>query len=324
MGTSRSAATALILVVAASAVMPAAAQQFPSKSIRMVVGFPPGGAVDIVARIVGAKVAENVGQQIVIDNRAGAGSAIATEISAKAPPDGYTVYLTASTIAVNVSLYKDQLYDPRRTFAPVILVASAPNVFVVNPGQPMKTIPQLIELAKAKPGALNFGSGGSGTLTHLSGELLKLMANVDITHVPYKGAAPALNDVISGQLQMMVSSLPGALTQIRAGRVVALAVTSAKRSGSAPEIPTVAESGVPGYDATNWYGLLAPAATQGTVVQKLNREFLRALNTQDVQDALMKQGADTLGGTPAAFRTYMNAEVTKWAKVISAGNIRAD
>ena len=317
-------AAAIVVALAALVALPvAAAQTFPARPIRMIVGFPPGGAVDILARILAKRLGESAAAQIVVDNRAGAGSVIATEIAAKAAADGYTLLLTASSIAVNAGLQKTS-YDPVKDFSPAILVASAPNVLVAHPAFAAKNINQLIELARAKPGQLNYASGGNGSLNHLSGELLKLITGIQLTHVPYKGAAPALNDVMSGQVALLFSSLPGALSQIKAGRVNAIAVTSAKRSAVAPEIPTVAESGVRDYDATNWYGVLAPAATSAQIIAKLNSDIARALRTADVVESVTRQGADVMGGTPGDFALHLKSEIAKWTKVVRAVDIRAE
>ncbi len=313
-----------LLTVAASILPATAAQVYPTKPIRMLVGFPPGGAADIMARIVGQKLAESFQQQIVVDNRPGAGSAIASEMTARAAPDGYTLLMIGASHAVNAGLHKKLPYDPVKDFAAVIRVASAPVVLVANPSLPAQSVSELIEMARAKPGQLNFASGGSGSVTHLSGELLKLMANINLTHVPYKGGSLALADVISGQMPLLFFSLPGALPQIKAGRVKAIAVTSTKRSIAAPEIPTIAESGVAGYEATSWSGVLAPAATPKEIVGKLNAEILRALRSADVADAITRQGADPVGSTPGEFETYLKSEVAKWTKVIRDAGLRPD
>src|SRR3990172_7588234 len=293
------------------------AQIYPARPIRLIVAFPPGGGADIVARIMGQKVGESVKQQIVIDNRPGAGGIIATEITAKAAPDGYTLFMHAITNhTISASLYKKLPYDSVKDFAAVILVASAPIVLVANPSLPANSVTELIALARARPGQINFASSGSGGTTHLAGELLKFMANINLTHVPYKGGPLAMTDVISGQMQLLFFSLPGALPQIKAGRVKAIAVTSTKRSTAAPEIPTVAESGVAGYEAANWNGMLAPAATPKPIVGKLNAEMLRGLRSTDVIDAISRQGADPRGGTPEEFEGYLKSEIAKWTKVI--------
>lgn len=313
-----------LLAVVASVLPATGAQVYPTKPIRLLVGFPVGGAADIMARIVGHKLGEGFGHQIVVDNRPGAGSAIASEMTAKAAPDGYTLLMIGASHAVNAGLHKKLPYDPVKDFAAVIRVASAPVVLVANPSLPVQSVTQLIEMARAKPGQLNFASGGSGSITHLSGELLKLMANINVMHVPYQGGSLALADVISGRMQLLFFSLPGALPQIKAGRVKAIAVTSTKRSAAAPEIPTIAESGVAGYEATSWSGVLAPAATPTQIVGKLNAAILGALRSADVIDAITRQGADPLGSTPGEFETYLKSEVAKWAKVIRDAGLRPD
>ncbi|MBI3938216.1 MAG: tripartite tricarboxylate transporter substrate binding protein [Betaproteobacteria bacterium] len=319
-------AGSLLLGIAGSLIyMDAGAQRYPVRPIRLIVGFPVGGAADIVARIVGQKLGERFQQQIVVDNRSGAGGVIAAEITAKAAPDGYTLLMISSSYAVNAGFRKKLPYDLVKDFAAVTLVASAPLILIGHPSLPARAVSELIEMARARPGQLNLASsGGSGTITHLTGELLKLMANIDLTHVPYKGAAPALTDLISGQVQLAFSSLPAALPQIKAGRVKAIAVTSAKRAGAAPDIPTIAESGVAGYDATNWYGVLAPAATPKRIVGSLNAGMLQVLRSPDVADAITRQGADPLGSTPEEFERYMKAEIAKWTKVIRDAGVRPE
>jgi tripartite-type tricarboxylate transporter receptor subunit TctC len=302
----------------------AAPQTYPTKPVRFVVGFPPGGAVDIVARVIGKKLGERMNVPFVVDNRAGAGSAIGAEVTAKAPPDGYTLFLTAGSIAINAGLQKHLPYDAVKDFSAVSLVASTPNVLVVQLSLPVKTVADLIKLARAKPGELNFGSGGSGTMTHLSGELLKVMTGIQMTHVAYKGAPLAVLDVMAGQIQMAIGALPGALPQIRAGQVRAIAVTTTKRSPSAPDIPTVAESGVPGYEASNWYGVLAPAATPAAVVTRLNSEIAHALNDAEVADSLRRQGLEPLPSTPDEFARYLKSEIAKWTKVIRAAGLQPE
>ena len=301
------------------------AQVYPARPIRLIVGLPPGGAIDIVARIIGQKVGESVKQQIVIDNRPGASGVIASQITAKAAPDGYTLFIhDMTTHAISASLYKKLPYDPVKDFAAVILVASSPVVLVANLSFPANSVTELIALARAKPGQINFASGGTGSITHLAGELLNLMANINLAHVPYKGGPLSITDVISGQMPLLFFSLPGALPQIKAGRVKAIAVTSTKRSTAAPEIPTVAESGLAGYEVTISRGILAPAATPKQIVGKLNAEILQALRSSDVTDAFARQGLDPLGSTPGEFESYLKSEVAKWAKVIRAIDLRAD
>ena len=299
-------------------------QDYPSRPIRLLVGFPPNGAADIVARVIARPLSERFRQQVVIDNRPGAGSVLASEITAKAAPDGHTLIMISSSHAANVGLYKTLPYDPVKDFAPVILVASSAQAFVANASFPGKSVADVIRLAGEKPGQLNFGSGGNGSTTHLAGELLNRMANIRLTHVPYKGAAPALAAVLAGEIQLMFSSLPGALGQIRAGKVKAIAVTSATRARSAPDIPTIAESGVPGYEATNWYCILAPRATPRAIVALLNSEVLRLLSSADVAESITRQGAEPLGGTPSEFESYLKSEIAKWSRIIKEGNLRAE
>ncbi len=313
------------LLAAAASVLPATwAQAYPTKPIRMIVGFPPGGAVDIIARIVGQKLGDSLGYQIVVDNRAGAGGAVASEITARAAPDGYTLLLISASYAVNAGFYKKLPYDPIKDLAAVIMVSSSPNVLVAHPSLPVRSVAELIEMARAKPGQLNLASAGSGSITHLSGELLKLMANINFTHVPYKGAAPALTDVISGQVQLVFSSLPAALPHIKAARVKAIGVTSTKRSAALPDIPAISESGVAGYEVINWTGVLAPAATPKQIVGKLNTDILRMLRSADVIDAIGRQGADPVGSTPGEFESYLKSEIAKWTKVIRDAGLRSN
>lgn len=295
---------------------------YPSKPIRMIVGFPPGGAVDILARIVGQKLTDAWGQQVVLDNRPGAGSTIAGEITAAAIPDGYTVLMITSSHAVSAGLYAKLNYHSVNSFAPVSLVATAPQLLSANLSLPARSIRELVSLAKASPGKLNFGSGGSGSTTHLAGELFKSMAGIDIVHIPYKGAALALTDVIGGQIQLAFTSLPGALPQVTAQRVKALAVTSAKRSPSLPEVPTIAESGFPGYEATNWYGILVPAGTPKEIINKLHAQVVKILQTPEVAAAITRQGAEPEVSSPQAFGAHLKSEIAKWTKVIREAGIR--
>lgn len=295
---------------------------YPSKPIRMIVGFPPGGAVDILARIVGQKLTDTWGHQVVLDNRPGAGSTIAAEITATAIPDGYTLLMITSSHAVSAGLYTKLNYHSVNSFAPISLVATAPQVLSANLSLPVRSISELVSLAKASPGKLNFGSGGSGSTTHLAGELFKSMAGINIVHIPYKGAAPALTDVIGGQIQLAFASLPGALPHIGAKRVKALAVTSAKRSPSLPEVLTIAESGFPGYEATIWYGILVPAGTPKQVINKLHAQIVKIVQTPEVAGAITRQGAEPEVSSPQAFGTHLKSEIAKWTKVIREGGIR--
>lgn len=318
---------AALLVLGAAAIAPSAtcAQDYPTRPVRIIVGFAAGGVTDIMARIVGQKLGESFGQQFVVDNRPGAGSAIASEITAKAAPDGYTLLMIGTSFAINAGVYKKLSYDPVKDFAGVILVSSAPQVLVANLSLPAKSVTELIDLARAKPGQLNFASSGNGSTSHLAGELLKSMAKIDLVHVPYKGgSAVMMTDLMSGRMELLFLSLPGALPQIKAGRVKAIAVTSSKRSSAAPDVPSFAESGVPGYEATSWNGLVAPAAIPKQIVAHLNAELLRMLRRPDVIDAITRQGAEPLGSTPAEFDAYLKTEVAKWKKLIASSAVQLD
>jgi tripartite-type tricarboxylate transporter receptor subunit TctC len=301
----------------------AAEQSYPTRPIRMVIGFPPGGAADIVARILGQRMAESTKQQVVIDNRPGAGSMIASEIGARAAKDGYTVVMITSSHAASAGLYKKLPFDPYADFTTVALVASASQAFVAHANFPARTVQELIDLAKAKPGGYDFASGGGGSTTHLAGELLNSMAKISLRHLPYKGAAPAMTAVIAGEVPLQFASLPGALPQVKAGRVRALAVTSPKRAPQLPDVPSIGET-VPGYEATNWYGVVGPAGIPPAVVEKLNRDLMQALRAPDVSELISRQGADPTGSTPGEFKSYLKSEIEKWTNVIRAAGIKPE
>jgi tripartite-type tricarboxylate transporter receptor subunit TctC len=291
----------------------------------MVVTYPPGGNTDLVGRALAQKLSEAVGQQVVVDNRGGAGGILGTLITMQAAPDGYTIMLgTSAGMVINPLLVKPLAYDPVRDFAPVSMVVIVPQLLVTNPQLPAKNVRELIALAKAKPGNLNAGSSGIGTPNHLGTELLKWLANVNIVHVPYKGGAPALTDLIGGQIQMAFSSVPAVLPHIRAGRLNALGVGSAKRSPALPNIPTIAEAGVPGYEYTTWYGIFAPARTPPAIVSRLNSEIVKVLNAPDLNERFVSQGGDPEPTTPDELRRYMAAESVKWAKTIKAAGLKFD
>jgi tripartite-type tricarboxylate transporter receptor subunit TctC len=290
----------------------------------MLVGFPVGGGADLSARIIGARMSEGLGQQIVVDNRPGAGSAIASELAAKAPPDGHTLVSIGSSHAVNAALYRNLPYRPAADFAAIALLATTPVTVAANLNVPVKSLKELIALAKARPGQLNYGSGGVNGINHLAAELLKRMGGFNITLVPYKGVAQALPSLIAGETQLMFATLPGVIDQVRAGRVRALAVTSAQRSASAPDIPTVAESGVPGYEASSWFAFLAPARTPRPVVVQLNEIALKVLKARDVREILIRQGMDPTGSTPAEADAYLRSEIAKWTQVVKEAGIKAD
>ncbi len=299
-------------------------QAYPGKPIRLIVAQSAGGNADIVARAVGQKLGAALGQQLVIDNRGGGGGIIAAEMVVKAPPDGYTLLLVSSAFGVMPSLHKKLPYDPLKDLAPITLVVSAPNILLVHPAQPVKSVRELIAYANANPGKINFGSSGNGGSTHLAGELFKMMAGVEIVHVPYKGAAAALVDLIAGNVQMMFASLPSAIAHVRAGRLRALAVTGAKRSAALPELPTVAETGLPDFETSAWQGIFAPAATPRAIITRLNREVARAVSLPDLKDRLTTEGAEPVANTPEEFAAYLKRELAKWAKVVKAAGIRAD
>jgi tripartite-type tricarboxylate transporter receptor subunit TctC len=318
------ASLAALLAVApfALAQSPAA---YPSHPVRIVVPFPAGGTTDILARAIAQRYSEAFGQPFVVDNRPGAGGNLGAELVAKSAPDGYTLVMgTVGTHAINPNLYAKMPYDHVRDFAPVLLVAGVPNVLEVNPGLPVHTLAQFVSYAKAHPGELNFASSGSGTSIHLSAELFKTMAGVSMQHVPYKGSAPALQDLVGGQVQLMFDNLPSSLPLIKAGKLRAIAVTSAARAAALPGVPTIAESGYPGFEASSWFGLLAPAGTPAAVIAKLNAEGNRWLATPEAQAKLEAQGANGAGGTPADFAHHIALETAKWAKVVKESGAKVD
>jgi tripartite-type tricarboxylate transporter receptor subunit TctC len=320
-------AAALLAAIVLVATTPAAAQgaTYPTKPVRLVVPFPASGTTDILARAVAQKLSETWGQQVIVDNRPGAGGNIGSELVAKAPPDGYTLLMgTVGTHAINPSLYAKMPYDHVKDFTPVILVAGVPNVLVVNPSLPVNSVQQLIAYGKANPNALNFASSGNGTSIHLSGELFRTMTGVQMTHVPYKGSAPALTDLIGGQVQLMFDNLPSSLQFIKAGKLRALAVTSAARSQALPDVPTLAESGLPGFEASSWFGVLAPAGTPADIVAKVNSAVAAWLASPAAKEQLAAQGAIAAGGPPDAFAKHIADESAKWAKVVKASGAHVD
>ena len=302
----------------------AAAQNYPSRTIRLVVPFSPGGGTDFFARVVAGKLTQALGQQVVVDNRAGAGGIIGTDLVAKSTPDGYTLLMGhTGTLAINPALYAKVPYDPVRDFSPVSLVAISPLVLVTNPSLPVKSVKELVTLAKRRPGQITYASGGSGTGTHLSAELFKMMAGVDLSHVPYKGTGIALTAVISGETSTLFSTLPPALPHIKSGgRLRAIAVTSSDRSKVVPEIATMAESGLPGYESTLRYGVLLPAGTADAIVSALRQAVSRVLTQPDFVEALARDGAEPISSTPDEFRAVMAIEARKWAAVVKASNLQ--
>ena len=301
----------------------AVAQTYPSKPIRWMLGFPAGGTSDILARAIGIKLAEAWGQQVVIDNRAGASGIIANELASKAAPDGHTILLVSSTYANLISMGKKLPYDPEQDLIPVTLLASVPNILSTHPSLPVKTVKDLIALAKAKPGQINYGTGGTGTGPHLATELFRLTTNITIVHVPYKGTPPAVNDLLAGRIEVMLALSPVVMPHVKAGKLRSIAVSGSKRLPELPNVPTVAET-VPGYEATTWYGLMVPRGTPKPVIDKLNGEFNKVLAMQDIIERMTAAGFQAGGGSPEEFTRYMKAEIAKWGKVIKAANIPVD
>lgn len=319
----------LLIIAACATAMPAvvagAADTYPVKPIRLIVPFPPGGPADALARMVGDRLAASLGQSVIVDNRPGAAGNIGMELAAKATPDGYTLVLApAGNLTVNPSLYRNVPYDVARDFAPVTVIAAVPNILVVNPTVPAQNLAELIRYAKANPGRLNFSSPGSGSGAHLAGELLKSSAGIDIVHVPYNGIAPAVTAVVAGDVQLMFAGAPSALPQLSGGKLRALAVASPKRIAAAPTLPTLDESGLPGFDVTSWYSIVAPAGTPQAVIERLQREIALALDRPDVRAKLTGLGAEPIGNSPAEFAAMIKSETAKWSKIVKDANIKPE
>ncbi len=302
----------------------AAAQNFPNKPIRIIVPYPPGGPSDMQARLIGIELTKAWGQTSVIDNRGGGSGIIGTELAARADADGHTLILMSATNAVQPGLYPKLPYDLSRDFAHITSITYGPGIVVVSPSLPLRSVPELIAYAKARPGKVSFGSAGNGAPSHLSVELLKSMAQIDVVHIPYKGMAPALTDVIGGQIQFSVPTIAGGLPLSRSGKLRALAVTGAQRSPAEPALPTVAESGVPGYQASNWYGFAAPAKTPRAIIDKLNREFTRIMAASDVREKLLNVGMEPTTTTPEQYTEFVKAEIVKWTRVVKSAGIQAE
>jgi tripartite-type tricarboxylate transporter receptor subunit TctC len=314
-----------LLAAGLSSSTAAIAQEYPAKSIRIVVPFPPGGFSDVFARIIGAKMHESWGQQVVVDNRPGAGGNIGADIVAKSPPDGYTLVMgTIGTHAINATLFSRLPYDPIRDFAPVAFVVGADGLLVVHPSLPVKSTKELIALARNKPGALTYASAGAGTTSHLAGELFKSMTKADITHVPYKGNVPAITDLLSGQTTMLFATLPTVLPQVQANRLRPLAVLGSTRSAALPAMPTLAEAGLKGFEVSNWTGVFAPAGTPAAVVTKLNAEIVRVMRLPEVQERLPKQGLTFTPGSPQQFAAFVKSEKDKWGALVRAIGAKVD
>lgn len=316
---------ALVLAAAATFMATSAsAQDYPNKPIRMVLPFPPGGVTDLLARALAEKLAPRLGQPVIVDNKPGAGTVLASDFVARAPADGYTLLMAASSLGTAPLIYEKISYDAIKSFTPVTQVASVVHVVVVNPALPVKSIQELIAYAKANPGKLNYSSTGTGTSTHLEGELLKSMAGVYMVHIPYRGSGPALTDLVGGQVSVMIDALGSSGPFIRAGKLRPLAVTTARRSQSIPELPTVAESGLPGYEAMPWLGLVAPAGTPQLVVDRFHREVIKVLEDPEIRERFKGWGLDIIGNTPAEFSSFLRRDVDQWARVIKSANIKAD
>lgn len=301
------------------------AADYPERPIRLLVPAAPGGGADFVARILGVKLTEAMGQTVVVDNRAGASGTIAADNAAKSMPDGYTLLMGQSTsVVIAPHLYKKLGYDTLRDLAPVTLVAQVPNILVVHPSVPAKSVNEFIALAKAQPDLLNFGSSGNGAPSHLAGEMFKSATGVKMVHVPYKGAGLAVNGLLAGEIQVMFAPIVAVLPQVKAGRLRALAVTSATRSAAAPELPTLAESGLPGYEISSWFGLFAPANTPPAVIDRLYRETAKALQSADVRERFAKEGAEPVGSSPADFTGYVRSEFVKYTRIVKDSGIKAD
>ncbi len=312
------------IIVCAHANAQGKSARYPDKPVRFLVGQSPGGATDVVARAVSQKMTENIGQSVVVDNRTGASGAIAATMVAKSTPDGYNILIVSSSFSINPSLYRNLPFDPLKDFAPITLIAEAPFLLVVHPAMPVKTIADLIAVAKAKPDSLTYGSGGVGSSGQMAGELFKYLAGVKLIHVPYKGAGPALIDVIGGQVNMTFGSVISSLGHVRSGKLKTLGVTSAKRARALPDIPTIAEAGVKGYSTTTWYGALAPAHTPAGVVQKLNAEIRKALTAPEVGEHMSRDGAEPVGSSPQQFHEFLSAEMTKWRDLVKNAGVRVE
>ena len=318
---------ALLCIVFSVGVAPARAADadgYPNKPIRILVGQSPGGATDIVARALAQKLAESLGQSVVVDNRSGAAGSIAAALVAKSAPDGYTALIAPGSYTMNPSLYRQLPFDPVKDLAPVTLIASAPYILMVHPSLPARTVPELIALAKARPKELVYGSGGVGSSGHLAVELFNTMAGITLTHVPYKGAGPALVDLLGGQLQLIFASVVSGLPHSRNGKLRALAITAAKRLAVAPELPTIAEAALPGYEFSSWFGLLVPAGTPRTVVARLQAETAKAVKLPDLNERLAREGSEAVANAPEQFAAYLKTEMTKWADVVRRSGMQPE
>jgi len=311
-------------IVLGAAGAPALAQKYPEKPVRVIIPFAPGGGTDVLARFLSTKLAESLGAGVVLENRAGAGGTLGTEIAARAAPDGYTLLFTSASHTFNPSLYSRVGYDSLRDFAPVTLAAMVPHLLVVHPSLPVRNVKELIGLARSRPGEIFYGSGGTGSSVHLAAALFVSMARVDMTHVPYKGGGPAMIGVMAGEASVLFPTMQSAMPNVKSGRLRALAISTAIRSPAVPDVPPVAESGLPGYDATGWYGMLAPAGTPQARVDRLNAEIVKILTDPQMKERLAAEGAVAVGNTPAQFDKFIRDETAKWSKIIRDLKIKVD
>jgi tripartite-type tricarboxylate transporter receptor subunit TctC len=300
------------------------AQGYPTKPVRLIVPFPPGGGTDNLGRLVAQKLGEALGQQVTVENRPGAGTIIGTEAAAKAPPDGYTLLMAQTATGINPSIYPKLPYDTLRDFVPVVLVATAPTLLVVNPQVPAKNLQELLALAHAKPGTLNFPSGGNGTSPHMAGEFFKSLTGAKLVHVPYKGGGPAITDLLGGQVQLMFDTMPSIMPHVKAGKLRPIALAAPARSPELPEVPTFAESGLAAFEADAWYGIFAPAGTPREIVDRINAEVNKILSAPDVRERMKGLGADPVGKSPEFFGEFVRAEIAKWAKVVKEAGIKLE
>jgi tripartite-type tricarboxylate transporter receptor subunit TctC len=315
---------AFVAATCSLAALPALSQSYPTRPIRLIVGFAPGGAADILGRITAQGLSEAIGEQVVVDNRPGAGALIATEIAARATPDGYTLLFTSPPHVINASLYRKAKYDPVKDFDPVIQVGATALILSVNAGSPFKSVGELVRYAKSNPGKLSYGSGGSGASGHLAMELFKSVTGTDIVHIPYKGTGPAITDLIGGQIQTTIASAAPTLPQIKAGKLRALAVTSNKRSVALPDVPTIAESGFPAYEVTQWFGILGPAGMPKAVIQRINAAMNEALGKKAVRERYLASSTEPVGGSPEVLRAVIAQEVPKWSKLVRSLDLKVD
>jgi tripartite-type tricarboxylate transporter receptor subunit TctC len=300
------------------------AEPYPSKPIRFILPFPPGGGTDILGRLIAERLSASLGQPVVMDNRGGAGGNLGAAEAARAAPDGYTILLAATTLAISPSLYSKLGFDPQKDLAPISLVATVPNVMITNPSVPAQTLREFIALARSKPGAMNFGSGGTGTSNHLGGELFNIVARVKLVHVPYKGVNLAMNDVLAGNVQLVLIGIPAAAQNIKAGKLRALAVLARERSPALPDVPTATEAGLPDFDVTTWYGVLAPAGTPRAIVTRLNGELVRIMHSPDLKERLATMATEPRTSTPEEFAAYIGQERARWAEVVRKTGIKAE